>query len=590
MSRRRMRCAAAALVTLVAVVLAGCTGVPTSSRPQSIQSIGLGEGQSALPIRPERNADPRDIVTHFLEASGLGADRGFSDERRFLSKQGNQGWSPSTATVIADDRSVGTWNPSTSELVVTGRQIGSVSAAGVYTPVLTGTGDGGVRQEFKYKVQLVGGQYRITSASPGLLLTNDQFRSTFQQRDLYYFDTDNQYLVQVLRYSALTQPVRIAEWMLDQLAATSPAPDVQNVVDTNTFPTQARRIQVSQVSTDGSADLHVQITGSAGLSGAARNLLAAQVSQTLDGVLGSESVIIEDGNQAISVPRVQGSQFRASDFAYLRGPPAPAQEVYYLSAPLGRIRTSGGIALAGPLARTGFQSVALARPSAIGELAVAGVQITGNTRTLVIGTQSGGIHATSVRGDLSRPAWAPGRAEVWIAAGSTVYRVTTDGKKSTATTVPVSFPFQAGRISALRLSPDGSRIALVVSGARNSGQVFVGRVLRSGRGVQVGALNPISPEGVFIKDVAWIDSLKLLTIGDVHEPNNAHIFNTLVDGSNWVTGETTGLPSAPDSVTIAPDTHAWVSADNNVWQQGPAGWASPGPSGQTPGVAPIYLG
>jgi hypothetical protein len=577
---------AGALLALAATVLAGCTGVPSSSRPQTVESIGLGEGQSALPIRPQRNADAREIVNQFIESQGVGADQGFSVEKQFLSKQA-QAWSPSTATVISDDYSVGTYDPATSEVVVTARQIGTVSAAGVYTPTLDGTGDGGAEIEFRYKVQQVAGQYRITSAHQGLLLTLGQFDQTFQQRVLYFFDINNQYLVPVLRYSALSQPARVAEWMLDQLVSTNTPPDAANVVDTDTFPPQARRVQVT---TGASDTVQVRIAGSAELSGAARNLLAAQVSQTLAGVLGSDSVDIYDGQRPVSIPQVRGVRFTASDFAAARGPQAVAPDVYYLStSPLGHIRTGSGAPIAGPIGRNAFQSVALARPAGIGQLTVAGVQqVTPSTQELVIGTQFGGVRATTVRGALlSRPAWAPGRAEVWVASGSTVYRVTTDGRTSTVSRVTFSLPVQGGRVVSLRLSPDGSRVAIVVSGARDSGQLYVGLVVRSARSVQIPQLNQVSPNAVVIKDAAWIDALRLIAVGTTQ---GAHVVDTSLDGSGWSAGNTSGLPDAPDSVTIASNAHAWVSADHNVWEQRTTGWASPGTGGQTPGTLPVYLG
>ncbi|WP_375493940.1 LpqB family beta-propeller domain-containing protein [uncultured Jatrophihabitans sp.] len=581
MTGSRRRVIALALFLAVVLGLAACTGVPSSSRPQAIQSLGLGE-ESSAPARPPPNVDPRSLLSYFGEASQY-ADQNFTAARQYLSRDAQRAWSTGTATVISNNPVISKWDSRTGDLQVEGREIGTVNSAGVYQPSLYGVGDG-APQSFKYRVQMVGGQYRITSAYPGVLLTSDQFRDTFQQRVLYYVGPNSQ-LVPVPRFSALSQPTQVANWMLAQLAANTQQPDVQAIsANLDTVPAPAR------VSDDGDI-AQVQITGSSALPAAARNVLAAQISQTLDGVISPSFFELYDGRRPVNIPQAGGVRFRAQDFTALRGPPAPAADLYYVSPPSNQIRTARGLALTGPVARSVFRSIALARPAAIGQLTIAGVQpTTSTTGTLVIGTQSGGVKPTSVRGVLSRPAWAPGRAEVWTAAGTTVYRVTTDGRSATVHRVTVQLPFQASRVSALRLSPDGSRIAMVISGASNSGQLFVGPVLRSSTDVQVGKLVPVSPEGVLVKDAAWIDAVKLIVIGDVGSSGGPHVFTSYIDGSGWAGGTTAGLPGPADTVTIANDARAWVSADGDVWEQSATGWSGPLRSGQTAGVAPVYLG
>ena len=94
----------------------------------------------------------------------------------------------------------------------------------------------------------------------------------------------------------------------------------------------------------------------------------------------------------------------------------------------GQLHTESGKPLGGALSdgRYSLASAALARPHLAGPLLVAGVQGTGNTARLLVGT-SAGLRPTTVKGELSRPAFAPGLAEVWIGAGSGLVRVTMDG-------------------------------------------------------------------------------------------------------------------------------------------------------------------
>jgi hypothetical protein len=237
-----------------------------------------------------------------------------------------------------------------------------------------------------------------------------------------------------------------------------------------------------------------------------------------------------------------------------------------------------------------LSSIALARPVDIGVLTIAGVEGTGPDARLFVGTQSGGLHRTSVQGTLSHPAWAPGRAEIWIGVGSKVERVTTNGRTSHPSTVSISPTAGGGRIVALRLSPDGSRIALVISGAGpGSAQLYVGSVVRGAGEVHVTGLQPISPQKVVITDVGWNSPLKLFAIGYFTTSLEARVFETGVDGSLWSSRDLGSLPAPPDSLTVAP-YGVWVSADGTVWQFSGGDWVSPGVSGQTPGTDPVYLG
>jgi hypothetical protein len=120
--------------------------------------------------------------------------------------------------------------------------------------------------------------------------------------------------------------------------------------------------------------------------------------------------------------------------------------------------------------------------------------------------------------------------------------------------------------------------------------VWVGAVVRSPAQVRVDSLEQITPQGIAIKDVAWNDALKLFVIGRVVSSGETNIFEVQVDGSLWTPRNISGLPSAPDSITVAENQVAWVSAGQAIWVQRAGSWANPGPiNGQTNGTNPVYL-
>jgi hypothetical protein len=294
---------------------------------------------------------------------------------------------------------------------------------------------------------------------------------------------------------------------------------------------------------------------------------------------------ITDGGIPVLIPGVGSDRFAASDFAVTAGPLAPESKVFYLSD--GRIHDENGKALSGGIADDFLNSFAISSPASGGSFLIAGVSGSGTGARLEVGTQRTGLHPTSVQGALSRPVFVPGRDEVWVGAGSRIYRVSLSDSK--AHLVPTPAGTGGGQIVALRLSPEGSRIAIVVSGAGGTAQLYVGSIVRGAGPVRVDSLDPISPEGVVVTDVAWLDSFKLFGIGYLFGSQDLKTFETGVDGTDWTNANIGNLPSAPDSVTAATGSSVWVSANDYVWKQSGSSWVSPGPTGQTPGSAPVYL-
>jgi dipeptidyl aminopeptidase/acylaminoacyl peptidase len=258
--------------------------------------------------------------------------------------------------------------------------------------------------------------------------------------------------------------------------------------------------------------------------------------------------------------------------------------VYYLAD--GRVVNVDGKQFGAPTtyALTSFAVARVGGP----DLRLAGTVGTGPNADLVVGTFSGGVHPTAVRGKLSRPAWAPRLDEVWVGRGTALYRVDLRGN---AAAVQLSSTNGAvrGQIAAVRFSPDGARVALVMT-TDGASQIWIGSVSRTPQSAQVGVdgLEPISPEGVTVTDVAWNDQLNLFAVGRDTATGVPSVYEVHVDGSLWTSRGIGNLPQAPDSITVAENEVAWVSAGGTVWAQAAGSWVSPG-QGETRGENPVYL-
>lgn len=576
---RPRRRAAAAVAVLVAAVLSGCTGVPGNSAPQVVTKVGGAPLPGDLTTAPPPGADQRTIVADFLNVAATD-DPHHTAARAFLTPDAQQRWQDSTVQIV-DGFTIGT--PQAGAVSVSGRPVGTITAAGIYRPELTGEGTGGPNAlSLSFTMKQIAHQWRIDALPSGLLLDSAQFERLYTQRELYYFDQPQQRLVPDPRFTAITDSAQLANWLVVQLVA-GPRPELQNAVTTE-FPAQLDPKQVSV--TVGSPSV-VTLPGAAQLNEATRNRLAAQLAVTLVQVSSVNEVSITDSGKAVTIPVAGSTRFSAGMFQAAVSPQTSAPSLYYLRS--GGVVDEAGRKLPGQVGSGyyGLTSVAVASGAAP-DLRVAGVTGSGGSARLLIGTVAGGLRRTDLVGALSRPSWVPGLAEVWIGDGSKIVRCGSDAKCVPVVPTLTTGGQLTGTVTAVRLSPEGSRVAMVVTGPGQAAQVWVGSVVRTSAQVRVDGLEPITPTKITIQDVAWNDPLKLFVIGRSQTSDDTNVYEVQVDGSLWKTGTVQNLPYPPDSITVAANQAAWVSARGTVWVLRGGSWASPG-VGVTSGTDPVYL-
>jgi hypothetical protein len=564
-------------LVLAGLLLAGCAGVPSSSQPEVIATGGAAQPTPSLEITPPAGADPRTIVSDFLVANDT-VDA-HTEAQGFLTPAAVQLWSAKTVTVL-DSTQVS--NFVDGRVVVTGHKMGTVAADGIYTPVLQGSGNGGLSTQFAFTMKQVSGQWRIDTLQNGLVVDYADFLRLYQQRAVYFFDLDESRLVPDPRYTTITDPALLASWLVSQMAA-GPRPELQTAVTTE-FPAQTDPNRLAVLL---GAVTRVSVPGAAQLPAKTRNNLAAALAVTLrSAVVGP--IAISDAGHDVQIPAAGGTTFTASNFTDAIGPANPSPSVYYLDTN-GRIIDADGEPMPGRAnGQFALTSVAVTQNTA-GDLLIAGTAASGGQTRLYVGTQNAGLRVTKVRGTLTRPTWAPGRGEVWVSNGSTVFRV---GSNGAAVSVPLTASNGSvpGRVVALRFSPEGTRIAMVIAADDGTAQIWIGAVVRPpGNGeVSVDQLEPISPQGIAIADVAWNGPLKLFAVGHSVGAGEPGVDEVQVDGSAWTARGNGNLPGAADSITITENQVAWVSTGQTVWEQRAGSWVSPG-GGTTAGTNPVYL-
>jgi hypothetical protein len=593
-------------VAALAVLATGCSGVPTSSKPQV---IGPGQGAPADPGKPtntpQPGAGPRAIVQEFLRANATEPiDRGAHE---FLTPEEQRKWSDQTVTILSgsvDYADVGVEDsdnpPHAVGISVSGTQIGSLAADGTYSPAPPGSGGSGQPWSYQYGLDPVNGQYRISDAPPtGLVVYADEFAKIYRPVRLYFYDQSEQHLVPDVRYTALQSSQDMATWQLRRLID-GPSSQLADAVHSDVPTPPADANPSATLSADGT--MSIELPGSSHLDGDAKKRLAAQLIMTFANSQPQLALTITDGGVPIDIPDfprkitkatlqrdpVTTDLFRTSD-------PMP---VFYLDARHRLVTGDDGQAVAGPLGLGGrydLTSVAVASVRPEDDYYVAATIGTGSDQTFWIGRTQTGLLRTSVpRGTLTRPSWADGLPEAWVASGADLYRVSWASPAQPPQVSKVPTALQSGdRITALRLSPEGSRIAMIVQGPAGFAQLWVGAVVRTGpvRGdnfVRIDSAQAIMPPGYHLSDVAWSDDMTLWVVGTDDPQRHSHgIWSVTVDGANVREHSSAGLPEGADSIATGSGVLPWVSAGGYVFELS-SDWEGPNHR-TTPGTAPVYL-
>jgi hypothetical protein len=198
-TRRPLLAAVAALAATVSA--AGCVSMPTGG---PVQSYPVTQGTGAqnqpymqiVPQPPGPGWSPAQIVQGFLTASASFGDYA-SVAKDYLAPQLGKTWTPSWSAIVYKNgptvkgpATVPTSPRATATVQITGQPQAYLKQYGSYS-VPSGNPD----PSPSFQLVRVSGQWRISAAPPELLLTTDSFNNDYQLRNLYFFDPTSKFLI-----------------------------------------------------------------------------------------------------------------------------------------------------------------------------------------------------------------------------------------------------------------------------------------------------------------------------------------------------------------------------------------------------------
>jgi hypothetical protein len=592
----------AVLATLaVAAFAAGCVSMPGGG-PVLSYTVTQGAGAQGQPFPqmylppPGNGWKPEQIVQGFLTASASFAD-GQQLAREYLTPQFSRAWHPNwSATVFSNGPVVrpavyhGAGPRQEARVVVTGTVQANLYGSGSYAVPRAKSQAGPV--PFTFTLVRDNGQWRISSAPPVLLLTSDLFKDAYQLRNLYFFDPADHSLVPDPVYVPLrATPADLMNGLVNDLI--TPPRDWLSRGATNTaFPPGTKLL--GDVTLDGG-------TASVDLGGAIAKIPARAVTQVMQQVSAQLWWTLSGSGQG--GPAVQSIQVSVNGKPWLPpdseenpvqhqvlySPPAGANSVFYYLDGAGNLWSRDGaqakpvkVAYIGP----GYSQIAVSPD-----------------RRYLAALRDGSLFIGPVRGPLSKRegtgyttmSWDPA-GNLWATTAGQIVMLRGAANPGQSQGQPVDVTVvnsdgitpAAGPFTALRVAPDGVRVAIIGSGTDlDFGAIVWEPGARARQAVIKIMLSPFSVSGTgatTFSAVTWYGPDNVITLGG---PGDA-LTEYPVDG-----GTSTSLPAEPHIQSITASSGAALIA--GLERGGIAADASLSGSwmsvpGATTGISPVYPG
>jgi hypothetical protein len=532
---RMTRVSVAVALVAVAAMTAGCAAIPKTSPVVPIGSSSLDKENVKLP-GPPAGAAPLNIVREFIQLAGTAAND-HAASRAYLTEAAAEHWNDDAQVTVIDKGygtlySIGSGSESEQsvQVLLRAQRVGVLGSDGAFTSN---------RETITPTMDLVreNGEWRIDQLPDGLLIEQSVFQSSYRQVGVTFVDGARGTLVADPRWlpnaPSASWPSRTVEMLLAGPSAAT-RNGVVNLLD-------GAELQTNVVINESGA-LDVNLTLDSQLTQEERERVGAQVVSSLAAVWRKPVQIVVNNAQLLPGKK-EWTVVDADPFV----PQAQVKpDLPVLAVANGRlVRADGATPLNGPAA-DGTLAVESASRSADGELF--GLVVNqGGTPQLMVGTLESLAPVALRATRMTRPTWRAGdNPELWTVidgkVGVAVTRVRSGELRQFG--VDLNELSVKGRITELRLSRDGSRVAAVVDGA-----LYVAVV--AGVGEESKVVNPrqlVGPGAPQIADVDWRSTERVVVAANRERP---FVYGVSIDGSTWsdygstnLTGPLTGIAAA----------------------------------------------
>ena len=574
---RRSR-AGSLLAGMVVVAVAGCGlplprgvhvggDVPAEQRdPSDIQVLPPGPAVGAAPIAVVQgfiSAESSPEGQHAIARQYLTADARWVDKEVQVYDPASLRITESKPGPTSADRESRSGRNSVG-LSVVFTKLGLLTSDGEYSSIKPTR----VKQAYTV-VRGRNGEWRISSPPSGLRLTPADRDRSFRARRLFYLSPSLKAPVHVVPDLVLLPVGQHAAQAAVERLLQAPSEAIAGSV-TTAFPAGTRLLSLrSEPGGLYRVDLSSDVERA---SDQQRRALSAQLVWTLRGLDARfHRLRLTAAGKPLAVPGEDEVQ-NADDWTVFDPEGLADGPLYFVAGGRLRTTTSGASVGAGPPASRGLDVDAVAVTPDRTQIAVlhkSGAGVNGGV-TLRIGPVTAASYPSVLSAPgLSSPSWGSGEFGLWLLDGSGHVLLVRSGGRP----VHVAVEGVSGPITALAVSRDGTRVAVV-----SEGVLYVGRVGRGADGPGVVRVVPVAPELTGVTQVVWRDGTSLVALGALSETFVPVVLT--VDGSSVRSLAVSGLPSKPVEVA-ASSLGTVVTASGRLYLLSTLGFRV-GPAGRAP--------
>ena len=544
---RSRRLATLAGVLATAVILAGCVGIPTSGGVQTGEVIvgPEGPGTEITPSDPTAGSEKEQLLEDFMLAL-RGPQNGYQIAKKYLTTEFADLWEPNALTTIRDGEFT-IASGGQDELLYTFPSRSFVDANGRYFEQ-----PGASNQTLSFTFERENGEWRISRAPDGIVLSQRSFNIVFRAQPLYFLDPSSEFLVPDARWF----PVRDTIWLrVAQSLAAGPAGWLGGGAVLTGFP-DGTTIPADGVNREGSI---ATVTLSDAASAATPEQKAA-MRQQLAATLEVSTVVLKVGPAILDSPDVATPPTKT--------PLVGGQAVIGTADAFGFASADGATPLDGLSAQVVAAAPSAAtvghNESAVALLGVGGVSVvTPGDEPFLLDDRPG----------LVAPSIDPFNY-VWSAQGASAASITAFGLDGAEHPFPTGIPPDV-QLTSMDVSRDGARVLLTVVGPLGP-RVYVAGVIRgadnapiglgAGFGLDVG-LGPVTPV-----DAAWIDERSVAVL--IAGADGTDVVSYEVGGPRTSLGPLEGGTAIVGGNFGADGIR--VLAGGELWQHRASGWLATG--------------
>jgi Lipoprotein LpqB beta-propeller domain/Sporulation and spore germination len=537
----RMAASAAAMAALAG----GCATMPETGPVQQFPVGQGGSGQAQdnpqpIPVPPGPGWRADEIVSGFLAASAS-----FTNDhaiaRDYLTPAARTAWRPGwAATVVGPAPKVHIVTPPRNVMPgghlsytvrFTGQRLAALTNSGQYVT------SSGSREADTFTLVRIDGQWRISHLpSPtSLILTKPDFQRDYEPRNLYFFAPSGDLVPDPVFVPQQANNADPANGLVEALLKNPTG--LLSWATRTAFPAGTKPLGRVKIIGNG---VVVDLGGAAAkASPRVVREMAAQLVWTLAGTSYStpaiKSVTLEINHV---VKYLHGEQLQLLTLYSSLMPTRPAGGAYFLSSSSGGVRVLPGdgqsarqVVWPSGISRLAFSMIAVSP----GEGQIAGI-VPGQKGCMVYsGALLHGARLTGRQlssGTCTSLSW-DNQGDIWAASGTHVWMLPPGGGAA----VPVFLPGASAlagpsaslpapdSIAALRIAPDGIRVAMIVRSRTGPAQVFLGAISHTGRGQaertyieRGGLLVSIGADVSGPSALSWYDADHVLVLGQAHGP------------------------------------------------------------------------